>query len=121
MTQRFLSGLVTFAAMIAVAGCSTYGGRLDSQRAVHHPAQAATLTISRDRSWVGLFGTMNVKLDETDFYRLKRGGRYSVPLDPGDYILEYSIGLNECSRMINLKPRQSLHLRLSADCMIDEE
>jgi hypothetical protein len=64
---------------------------------------------------------MRVRLDQTDLYRLGRNQHFDLSLDPGDYLLEYSIGFNNCSRSIHLRPRQTLRLRLVANCMMYEE
>jgi hypothetical protein len=121
MMKRSFAGLATLVAITLTAGCSTYGGRVGPEPEVLHPFEAATLTIYRDGSWVGLFAPIRVELDKVDFYRLKRNQSISLQLDPGNYVMNFSIGLNECSRLVDLKPRQSLRLRLSPDCMVYEE
>jgi hypothetical protein len=109
------------AAIVLTAGCATTGGRVGSTPPLHRPAEAGTLTLSRDGSLVGLFATMRVKLDQNDIYRLGRSQSVTLNLDPGDYLLEYSIGFNNCGRVVHLRPRQSFHLKLLPNCMMHEE
>ena len=119
MIKKFLvsgvSGLVT----LALCGCALSGGQVGSPPALSEPFQAGTLVISRDGSWVGLFGTMRVRIDQRDLYRLGLNQRYSTQLDPGEHLLSYSIGLNDCASIIRIKPRETLHLRLTPICTME--
>ncbi|MBK5964376.1 hypothetical protein CCR95_09840 [Thiocystis minor] len=118
-TKPYRSAVLAIAVLIA--GCATAGGRIGPLPTVNRPAEAGTLSLFRDGSLVGWFAPMRVRIDQNDLYRLGRNQRFSLNLDPGDYLLEYSIGFNTCSRSIHLKPRQTLRLRLVANCMIYEE
>lgn len=103
------------------AGCTTAGNQAGPAPQIRDPAAAGTLTLSRDGSLVGLFAPMQININNYDRYRLARNQRLTLILDPGDYLLKYAIGLNQCSQVIHLTPRQTRHLRLVANCMVYEE
>ena len=113
--------LAVLTAVLLTAGCASSGHQTGPAPPVHVPSESGNLTLFRDGSLVGLFATMRVRLDQRDLYRLGRNQSFSLRLDPGDYLLEYSIGFNQCSRVIHLKPRQTYRLRLLPNCMLYEE
>ncbi len=117
MKQRTLI-LTLLLSSIALGGCALSGGQVGTQPIPARPAEAGTLIIYRDGSLVGLFGTLHVKLNERPLYRLGMNQSYSVRLDPGSYLLGYTIGLNDCGSVINIKSRQTLRIRLAPDCMM---
>ncbi|MBK1720662.1 hypothetical protein [Thiocystis violacea] len=105
----------------ALTGCAFSGGQVGTLPPPQRPDEAGTLTIYRDGSLIGIFGTMHVSLDQTDLYRLGMNQSYSMRLTPGHYFLNYSIGLNDCGGVVNVQPRQTLRLRLTPDCMMDPD
>ncbi|AFL72742.1 hypothetical protein [Thiocystis violascens] len=120
MTQAPTSRYALLATVALIAGCAS-SGPVGPARPVHTPSEAGHLTLLRDGSLVGLWAPMRVRLDQDDLFRLGRNQQVSLQLDPGDYLLEYSIGFNNCSRVIHLKPRQVFRLRLLPNCMMYEE
>lgn len=114
-TQRSASLLL---APILIAGCAFSGGPVGSLPPPDKASEAGALIIYRDRSPVGLFGTMRVTLDGEPFYRLGMGQSHSVRLDAGEYILGYSIGLNDCGGVVSIRPGQTQRVRLAPNCMM---
>ncbi len=102
-------------------GCATSGGQVGNPPEVRRPTEAGTLLLYRDGSLVGFFATMLIKIENKAVYRLGRKESYSISLDPGEYLLDYSIGLNECGRIVSIKSAEILRLRLAPDCMIYED
>lgn len=120
MTQATPCRLTLLVAVALIAGCAS-SGPSGPARPIRSPSEAGHLTLLRDGSLIGLWAPMRVRLDQNDLYRLGRNQQVSLRLDPGDYLLEYSIGFNSCSRVIHLKPRQVFRLRLLPNCMMYEE
>ena len=111
--------LICIAALLAtalVAGCAS--GKIGTAPQVQRPTEAGTLTLTRDGSLVGLGVPFHIRLDQADLYRLGRNQSYTLQLDPDEYLIEYTIGLNECSLIVNMRSRQIKRLRLTANCMI---
>jgi hypothetical protein len=109
-------GLISAVATIALAaGCAT-GGRSGTLPTVTNPTEAANITLYRDGSWAGWFATMRVELDGQEIYRIGRNEAFSLTLDPGQYLLVYTLGFNECRRIIWADPRQNQRIRLSPTC-----
>jgi hypothetical protein len=104
---------------VLLNACAFSGGQIGAPSPPRSETDAATLIIYRDRSWVGLFGTIQVAIDRQDLLRLGLGQSYSLRLDPGTHSIEYSIGLNDCGGILNLAPRQTLRVRLSPLCAIE--
>ena len=104
---------------VLLSACAFSGGQIGTPPPPRSETDAATLIIYRDRSWVGLFGTIQVAINRQDLLRLGLGQSYSLRLDPGTYSIEYSIGLNDCGGILSLAPRQTLRVRLSPVCAIE--
>lgn len=102
----------------ALTGCAFLGGRTGYPPPLRHPSEAGTLLIYRGGSWVGIFGTMHVAINGKPLYDLGINQSYSLRIDPGEYILTYSIGLNDCSGVVIIEPKQTHRVRLAADCMM---
>jgi hypothetical protein len=109
-------GLISaFASVSLVAGCAT-GGQSGNFPTVTNPSEAANITLYRDGSWAGWFATMRIDLDGEEIYRIGRDEAFSLTLDPGQYLLIYTLGFNECRRIIWAEPRQNQRIHLSPTC-----
>ncbi|NEX21687.1 hypothetical protein G3480_15435 [Thiorhodococcus mannitoliphagus] len=108
-------------ASLFLAGCAYSGGPIGSLPPPKNPSQAGTLIISRNHSPVGIFGTMYVTLNGKPLYRLGMGQSYSVKLDSGEYLMGYSIGLNDCSGVVSIRPGQTRRIRLAPNCLMHRE
>lgn len=102
----------------ALGGCAFSGGEVGTAPVLQQPSEAGTLTLYRDGSLVGLFGTLHITLNDRPLYRLGLNQSYSVQLDPGSYKLGYTIGLNDCGSVVNIKPKQTQQIRLAPNCMM---
>ena len=109
-------GLIGAVASVAlVAGCAT-GGQSGTLPAVTNPSEAANVTLERDGSLGGWFATMKVELDAKEIYRIGRNESFTLTLDPGQYLLMYTIGFNECRRIIWVEPRKNQRVQMSPTC-----
>lgn len=107
-----ISAVMTMALM---AGCAT-GGLSGNLPIVTNPSEAANITIYRDGALAGWFATMRVELDGEEIYRVGRNEAFSFTVDPGQYLLIYRLGFNECRKVIWAEPRQNQRIRLSPTC-----
>ncbi|MBK1718394.1 hypothetical protein [Thiocystis violacea] len=121
MNQNPPALITSVVAAVVISGCALSGGPVGAPPPLRQPSEAGTLVISRDGSLIGLFGTMRVKLNDRDIYRLGLNQSYSTRLDPGEYFLRYSIGLNDCGGAFGIRPRQTLRLRLSPTCIMSRQ
>jgi hypothetical protein len=109
-------GVIAAVASVALAaGCAT-GGRSGNFPTVTNPSEAANITLYRDGSLAGWFATMRVELDGQEIYRIGRDEAFSFTVDPGQYLLSYTLGFNECRRVIWAEPRENQRIRLSPTC-----
>lgn len=112
-------GLIVAVASVAsvalVAGCAT-GGQSGNLPTVTNPSEAANITLYRDGSLAGWFATMRVELDGQEIYRIGRDEAFSFTVDPGQYLLIYTLGFNECRRIIWADARENQRIRLSPTC-----
>jgi hypothetical protein len=109
-------GLISaFASVALVAGCAT-GGQSGNLPTVTNPSEAANITLYRDGSMAGWFATMRVDLDGREIYRIGRDEAFSFTVDPGQYLLVYTLGFNECRLVIWAEPRENQRIRLSPTC-----
>ncbi|NEV60905.1 hypothetical protein [Thiorhodococcus minor] len=106
---------------ILLAGCAFSGGPVGSLPPPAKPSEAGTLIIYRDQSPVGIFGTLRVTLDGKPLYRLGMGQSHRVRLDSGEYLLGYSIGLNDCGGVVNIRSGQTERVRLAPNCMMHRD
>lgn len=109
-------GLINAVASIAlVAGCAT-GGQSGNLPTVTNPSEAANITLYRDGSLAGWFASMRVELDGQEIYRIGRDQAFSFTVDPGQYLLVYTLGFNECRKVIWVDVRENQSIRLSPTC-----
>lgn len=114
--SRIKIGLISAVMTIALmAGCAT-GGLSGNLPIVTDPSEAANITIYRDGALAGWFATMPVELDGEEIYRVGRNEAFSFTVDPGQYLLIYRLGFNECRKVIWAEPRQNQRIRLSPTC-----
>lgn len=116
MSHTSVVRLAVLLVTVLLAGCAS--GKIGSTPQVQRQDQAATLTLSRGGSWVGFFAPFHIRLDRADLYRLGRNQSYTVQLDPGEYLVQYTIGFNSCRFVANLRPQQIKRLRLTANCVV---
>lgn len=119
MTRKICLLLLVLAAAGLVGGCAP-GGFIGPRPVVTDPMGASNVTFYRDGSWVGLFGPVIVRLDGREVLRLWRNQSFSLRLDPDEYVLEFSIGFNECRRALRIAPGRSYRLQLVPNCMVRE-
>ena len=114
--------LTTAALLVAtlLGGCAT-GGPVGPAPVVKDPLQASNVTVYRGGTWVGLFSPIRLRINGRDVYNIKRNQQFSFQLDPGLQLFEFSIGLNECRRVVFIEPRRSYRIRLVPNCVMDAE
>lgn len=98
----------------ALGGCTT--GPVGPTPPVYQPERAATVTVFRDGSWVGLWVPIMLRIDDRKTFLVGRNEAYSFQLDPGEYLFDFSIGFNECRRVAYVPPRASSRFRLAPNC-----
>lgn len=98
-----------------LGGCATSGpaGPLPE---VTNPLEASNVTVYRGGSLVGLFSPIRLQINGQDVFNIQRNQAYSFQLDSGLQLFEFSIGLNECRRVIFIEPRRSYRIRLVPNC-----
>ncbi|MCG6898199.1 MAG: hypothetical protein LJE61_00230 [Thiocapsa sp.] len=111
------NGLIgALTAIVLLAGCAARGGYVESPPPLLNPSEAATIDIYRDGSAPGWFANIRVELEGREIYRVGHNEAYSFKLDPGQYLLVYRIGFNECRQIIWAEPRRTYRIRLSPTC-----
>jgi hypothetical protein len=111
------------AAILAPAllgGCAT-GGPTGPAPTVTDPLEASNVTVYRGGSWVGLFGPIRLRINGQDAFNIQRNERYSFQIDPGLQLFEFTIGLNECRRVLFIEPRRNYRIRLVPNCVMDAQ
>ncbi len=98
----------------ALGGCAY--GPVGPTPQVRNPIDAANVTVFRDGSWVGLWAPILLRIDGQKTFKVGRNEQFSFQLDPGEYIFDYTIGLNECRRVARVRARQSYRYRLAPNC-----
>lgn len=83
-----------------------------------HPVQ---ITLHRVESLAGEPLPMVFRIDGTDIYSLGNGESYSFPLDPGEYLFGWRLGMNRCDQAVWLRPGRIIKLDLSYICDIPPE
>lgn len=83
------------------------------------PLEASNVTVYRSGSWVGLFSPIRLRINGQDAFNIMRNQQYSFQLDPGLQLFEFSIGLNECRRVIFIESGRSYRIRLVPNCVMD--
>ncbi len=119
MTRKIAVLLWVLSAAGVLGGCAS-GGFIGPQPLVTDPLRASNVTFYRTKGLVGIVGPIYVRLDGEPLMRLWAGQSYSFRLDPGEYILDYSIGINECRRSLLIYPGQSYRFRLVPNCTVWE-
>jgi len=116
MTRTFALPAALAAGLLAagIGGCA-YGPVGPTPR-VTNPSAAANVTVFRDGSWVGLWAPILLRIDERKTFKVARNQQYSFQLDPGEYVFDFTIGLNECRRVALIEPRGSYRYRLAPNC-----
>jgi hypothetical protein len=71
-------------------------------------------------SWDCLF-CMFVLIDGVQVTRLDQGERSSFSLEPGSYVLSYSLGATECDKEGKIESRRGYLVRLAPSCVIEQE
>lgn len=107
----------TLAALLLAAGlggCAT--GPVGQTPPVYHPREAATVTVFRDGSWVGLGVPLMLRIDGCPAFRVGVNQSYSFQLDPGEYVFDYTLGFNECRRVAVISPGGNYRFRLAPNC-----
>lgn len=107
----------TFAACLLAAGlggCAT--GEIGPTPPVRNPMDAAEVTVFRDGSWVGLWAPILLRIDGHKVYRVGRNETYTFPLPAGEYVFDFTIGLNECRRVALIYPHGRYRFRLAPNC-----
>jgi hypothetical protein len=107
---------VMLLAITLTAGCGMKGGPSGTKPVLTNPSEAANLTFYRDGSLPGWFATIKVVLNGHEILRVARNEAYTITVDPGQHILIYTIGFNECRQVIWARPRDNLRFRLSPTC-----
>jgi hypothetical protein len=104
---------------LALGGCAS--GPMGPAPVVTDPLNAGNVTFYRDGSWVGLWTNIRVRLDGRDLVRLGVGEHYSFSLDPGEYLVEFAMGFNQCRRAILVRPKTSYRYRMVPNCYFVDE
>ena len=102
-----------------LAGCA--GGLIGAIPPVGKPYQASTVTIYRDLRLPGIIGPIILRIDGRRTYRLWVNQQFSFLLDPGEYLFDWTIGLNECRRVAVIEPRRIYRFRLAPNCVRFQE
>lgn len=108
--------ITPLAAMLAVLLVGCAGGLIGPLPRVTKPNEASTVTVFRDFSLPGFVGPIVLRLDGCETFRLWVNQEFSFQLDPGQYFFDYTIGFNECRRVVYIQPRHDYRFRLSPNC-----
>ena len=112
---QWIVRLAVAAALVGLlAGCA--GGLIGPLPVVTNPKDAATVTVFRDGSLVGIVGPIILRIDDRKTYKIWRNQRFIFRLDPGDYVFYYTIGFNECRRIAFIEPHKNYLFRLAPNC-----
>jgi hypothetical protein len=101
-----------------LTGCA--GGFIGPTPVVTDPLRASNVTFYRSMGLVGVVGPIEVRLEGQPLMRLWAGQSFSFRLDPGEYIIDYSIGFNDCRGAILIYPGYSYSFRLVPNCSLLE-
>lgn len=104
---------VALTAML-LSGCA--GGLVGPLPTVKRPAEASTVSVFRPLQFAGFIGPIILSIDGCRTLRVWGNQEYSFQLDPGQYILDYTIGFNECRRVAFIEPRRNYRFRLTPNC-----
>lgn len=119
--HRSMAGNLSIGAALLLSvltgGCAT-GGAIGPAPTVSDPATASEVTVFRGGSLVGLFGPIRLRINGRDAFNIYRNQQYSLRLDSGLHLLEFSIGLNECRRVVFIEPGRHYRIRLVPNCVM---
>lgn len=116
---RVRAALIALGLAVVLGGCA-HGGFIGPQPVVTDPGRASTVTLYRTQGIVGFVGPIVVRLEGEPLMRLWGGQSFSFQIDPGEHLLDYSIGFNECRRALTIYPGRSYTYRLVPNCTIWE-
>lgn len=103
--------------LILTSACATKVGQLNPPPSATS-ARPSKITVYRDPSIVGSPATMIFNIDDVETYGLKQGQSYSFRLDPGEYVLSFFLGLNECRQVVWFEKGKDYRVELSPSCNI---
>lgn len=101
-------------AILLLAGCA--GGLIGPLPPLNRPTEAATVSVFRELALAGIIGPITLSIDSCPTFRVWSNQEYSFQLDPGQYLIDYNIGFNECRRVAYIEPRRSYRFRLTPNC-----
>lgn len=113
---RFVA-VIALLLSVWIGGCAT-GGPIGSMPPLRDPASASDVTVYRGGSLVGLFSPIRLRINGRDAFNIYRNKQYSFRLDSGLQLLEFSIGLNECRRVVFVEPARRYRIRLVPNCVV---
>jgi uncharacterized protein YceK len=118
----FLRLALTLAILsLSFTGCSNVAERKHQGAEPGMSAQASNITVYRDNSSRdGLFNMM-VFVNSVPVKGLDPGERHSFSLEPGTYVLSYSLGLTECDETVKIEPRRDYVFKLAPSCVMTQE
>jgi hypothetical protein len=116
--NQFLAAAVL--ASLLLGGCAA-SGPIGPLPEVREPTEAANVTVFRGGSLVGLFSPIRLQINGQRVFNVYRNQQYSFQLDPGLQLFEFTIGLNECRRVIYIEPRRAYRIRLVPNCFVDPQ
>jgi hypothetical protein len=117
--NHFLVGAALLASVL-LGGCAT-GGPIGPLPVVRDPLEASNVTVYRGGGVVGLFSPIRLRINGQPAFNIYRNRQYSFQLDPGLQLFEFSIGLNECRRVLYIEPRQSYRIRFVPNCVMEAQ
>jgi hypothetical protein len=107
-------------ASVLLGGCAS-GGPIGPLPVVRDPLEASNVTVYRGGDWVGLFSPIRLRINGQPAFNIHRNQQYSFQLDPGLQLFEFSIGLNECRRVLYIEPRHSYRVRFVPNCVMEAQ
>ena len=113
-TFAFPGALMACLIAAGLGGCAT--GEVGPTPPVSSSMNAGDVTIYRDGSWVGLWAPIALRIDGRKVFLVGRNETYTFPLPSGEYVFEYTIGINECRRVAQIYPRGRYRFRLAPNC-----
>lgn len=105
------------AALLAVLLTGCAGGLIGPLPRVSNPATAATVTVFRDFSLPGFFAPITLRIDDRKTFRVWINQAFDFQLDRGEYLFYFTIGFNECRRVVYIQPGRTYRFRLRPNCI----
>jgi hypothetical protein len=106
---------------LIVAGCSGISQRAGQHGPPKMSPNASDVTVYRARAPSDSFFYMFVLVDGVQVTRLDEGERFSFSLEPGTYVLGYSLEATDCGKKMEIEARRSYVFRLAPSCAISLE